>query len=86
MNWRTMLLLAVGLATIIVVALADPSPQDPLYHQFSDRRSFAGIPNFLDVMSNLPFLFVGAWGLVFVARHGPCILCPACDSCDTARR
>ncbi len=69
MTWRAMLLLAVGLATIVVVALADPIPQDPLYHQFSDRRSFAGIPNFLNVMSNLPFLFVGAWGLVFVSRH-----------------
>lgn len=70
MTWRAKLLLAVGLATIVVVALADPIPQDPLYHQFSDRRSFAGIPNFLDVMSNLPFLFVGAWGLAFVIRHG----------------
>jgi hypothetical protein len=65
-----MLLLAVGVAMIIGAALADPVAQDPSYHLFSDQRSFAGVPNFLNVMSNLPFLFVGAWGLVFVMRHG----------------
>ncbi len=70
MTWRAALLLAVGLATIIAAALADPVAQDPLYHQFSDRRSFAGVPNFLNVMSNLPFLFVGVSGLIFVSRHG----------------
>ena len=70
MGWRAMLLLAVGVASVIVATLADPVAQDPSYHLFSDRRSFAGVPNFLNVMSNLPFLFVGVWGLVFVMRHG----------------
>ncbi len=65
-----MLLLVIGLAVVIAVALADPGAQDPLYHQFLDQRSIFGVPNFLNVMSNLPFLFVGAWGLVFIARHG----------------
>ena len=70
MTWRALILLAVGLATLIALALADPIAQDPLYHLFSDQRSFAGIPNFLNVMSNLSFIFVGAWGLIFVARYG----------------
>jgi hypothetical protein len=37
-------------------------------HPFVDARSFASIPNFWDVVTNLPFVFVGAWGLV--ALHG----------------
>lgn len=45
---------------------ADPQPQS--YHVFADRRSFAGIPNFANVVSNLPFIAVGLWGLVFLLR------------------
>ncbi len=74
MSWQTMLLLAVGLAVVITVAFADPVAQDPLYHQFIDQRSFVGVPNFLNVVSNLPFLCVAAWGLVFVARHGDAVV------------
>ena len=70
MTWRALLLLAVGLATLIALALAEPIAQDPLYYLFSDQRSFADIPNFLNVMSNLPFLFIGASGLIFVVKHG----------------
>src|SRR6266516_2537207 len=37
-------------------------PQDPLYHQFADRRSILGIANGLNVLSNIPFLLVGIAG------------------------
>jgi hypothetical protein len=37
-------------------------------HAFIDARSFFGIPNCLDVLSNLPFLFAGTWGLIAVRR------------------
>lgn len=40
-----------------------PIPQDPAYHQFADRRALFGIPNFWNVVSNLPFILVGAVGL-----------------------
>jgi hypothetical protein len=33
-------------------------------HAFIDARSFLGIANGLDVLSNLPFLFSGIWGLI----------------------
>jgi hypothetical protein len=33
-------------------------------HAFIDARSFFGIPNCLDVLSNLPFLIGGVWGLI----------------------
>jgi hypothetical protein len=38
-------------------------------HAFIDARSFLGIPNCLDVLSNLPFLFAGVWGLLLLRRH-----------------
>jgi hypothetical protein len=38
--------------------------QDPHYHHFADGRTFIGIPNFLNVVSNLPFLIVGIIGLM----------------------
>jgi hypothetical protein len=43
-----------------------PIAQDPSYHQFADQRTFLSIPNALNVISNLPFLLVGVWGLMFL--------------------
>src|SRR5215471_1537110 len=40
----------------------------PSYSNFADQRQFLGIPNFMDVVSNLPFLIVGIWGLAVLAR------------------
>ena len=33
------------------------------YHQFADGRAALGLPNAANVLSNLPFLVVGAWAL-----------------------
>jgi hypothetical protein len=41
-------------------------PQDPAYHNFADHRRWFGIPNCLDVVSNVPFLIVGLSGLLFL--------------------
>ena len=46
----------------------DPISQDPAYHCFADTRSFLWVPNFGDVMSNLPFIVVGAAGLFLVGK------------------
>ena len=43
--------------------LLPPTPQDQSYHQFADQRTIFGIPNFWNVVSNIPFLAVGAIGL-----------------------
>jgi hypothetical protein len=50
--------------------LVPPMPQPPSYHAFADCRAFGSIPNALNVLSNLPFLVAGAWGLALVARGG----------------
>jgi hypothetical protein len=54
--------LSLGVASMIV--LLPPIPQDPAYHRFADRRPILGLPNALNVLSNLPFLAVGVAGLV----------------------
>jgi hypothetical protein len=56
------------LCTIIFLSIAimffiAPIPQDPHYHQFSDQRIICNINHFWNVMSNLPFLLVGIYGL-----------------------
>jgi len=35
---------------------------------FADTRGWHGLPNAMDVLSNLPFLFVGCWGLYWLHR------------------
>lgn len=40
-----------------------PISQDLAYHNFVDKRTFAGISNFWNVVSNLPFLLVGGLGI-----------------------
>jgi hypothetical protein len=53
---------------VVVTAFVPPVPQDPAYHHFADARPALGVPNFLNVVSNLAFLAVGALGLGFLAR------------------
>ena len=56
-------------AAVGIAALFFPRTPQPLsYHQFADRRSWLGIPNFGDVVSNIPFLVAGFWGLAFLCR------------------
>ncbi len=60
-------------ALLVIAAIAmlvhGPIAQYADYHDFADKRRLFGIPNALDVLSNVPFVFVGAWGLwVFRAQ------------------
>ncbi len=50
-------------ASLAGLLLLPPIPQHQSYHQFADQRAIFGIPNFWNVVSNLPFLAVGALGL-----------------------
>ena len=65
---RALLLLAIAAAAVLAAFWRGPIPQDPGYHMFADSRGFAGVPNFGDVLSNLPFLIVGLYGLSRVRR------------------
>jgi len=53
-------LMAASLAALLVLP---PIHQDQGYHHFADDRKLFGVPNFWNVVSNLPFIGVGALGL-----------------------
>ena len=59
---RLLIITGLALALLVVALLLPPMPQDPEYHNFADRRMLLDIPNFFDVISNLPFLLIGALG------------------------
>jgi len=63
---RLLILMTAVVAAIGLLLPRIPQPQS--YHMFADRRSFLGIPNFNDVVSNLPFAVVGIWGLMVLLR------------------
>ena len=62
------MIVAVAMAVFVVAFLVPPIPQDPAYHDFADPRALRGIANFGDVISNAPFLLVGALGLAFLFK------------------
>src|SRR5262249_34145047 len=85
---RELALRALSVAAIGVTALAilfvaaGPMPQAQSYHRFKDDRMLLGVPNALNVLSNVPFLLVGAWGLWYLligsgSRPGQAWLEPA---------
>jgi hypothetical protein len=67
---RTAIWLMVLAAAVIaaIAFLLPPIPQPQWYHMFADQRAFFGIPNFNDVVSNLPFAVVGLWGFACLLR------------------
>jgi hypothetical protein len=58
-----------GFAAVSLIGLfllVPPIPQSQSYHGFADQRTLFGMPNFWNVASNLPFVLVGAMGLLRV--------------------
>ena len=60
---RIVLLVAITLFSVLITFSFPAFPQNPDYHNFADQRALWGIPHFGDVLSNLPFILVGFWGL-----------------------
>ena len=86
LKYRYYIIIIVFLTSVIGLILTDPIPQDLAYHNFADQRKLFGIPNFWDVMSNLPMFFLGSYGLLIslkryalrpdiVAKLIPIVLC-----------
>jgi glutathione peroxidase len=65
--WVLGLLAALALAGCF--AFLPPIEQPEAYHRFADGRAWLGIPNFLNVASNLAFLAVGLLGLRVLRSH-----------------
>jgi hypothetical protein len=62
-NTGYIILIILAILSLIGMLIISPIEQDKSYHNFSDIRIFFGIPNFWNVISNLPFLIVGFLGL-----------------------
>jgi len=78
---RTIALIVATMGAIVTAfAMTSPIPQDPAYHQFADARTLLAVSNFWNVTSNLPFLVVGLWGLVYLSRHGESVCMPRLQS------
>jgi hypothetical protein len=69
-GWRGGLLAGVTVVLAVAALLWPAMPQPLSYHAFADCRAILGIPNFWNVLSNLPFLLAGAWGLAVIWRGG----------------
>jgi len=70
----TMFKLNALLAAALLVALVfwfavGPIAQDQVYHAFADGRTLFGIPNFWNVVTNLPMMAVALVQLRNLARH-----------------
>lgn len=66
---KTGIIFFIAAAGIILTFTFPPIPQDQQYLLFADNRSIWGIPNFGDVVSNVPFSLVGILGLLALGRH-----------------
>lgn len=61
---QLILLYVVSVTAVVACFFIDPISQDEAYHKFADGTTFFSIPNFWNVVSNLPFVIVGILGLL----------------------
>jgi hypothetical protein len=67
-TYKLILLGCLTFVAIVITFLMKPIPQDLSYHNFSDGRTFIGIPDFANVISNFPFVIVGTIGLLSLRK------------------
>lgn len=61
-TWQLSCLIALIILPLLLILSLDPISQDAQYHHFTDSRRYILIPNFFNVLSNLPFFFIGLYG------------------------
>ncbi|HEY6465833.1 MAG TPA: hypothetical protein VIY69_07570 [Candidatus Acidoferrales bacterium] len=71
MKWRGVLLTTVTVAIAVTTFFFASIPQSEAYHNFADQRTLLGVPNGLNVISNVLFLFVGILGIGHILRRNP---------------
>ncbi len=74
-GYRFKLACILGFAVLAIVAVTfmHPIPQDPAYHDFVDRRTLYGVPNFWNVASNVPFVIAGLLGILLLTGQQPVV-------------
>ncbi len=68
---RDTILLLTAIIAIGITFWLPAIPQNLDYHQFADQQPLFSIPNFWNVVSNIPFFFIGAIGLLEVSKNRP---------------
>lgn len=66
-RYKIVILFAVFIAALAIAALTGPVAQSNDYHNFADQRMLRGLPNFWNVLSNLPFALFSLMGLYTVS-------------------
>ncbi len=67
--WRTAVLVAATIAAAVGTCSMSRIPQAMGYFAFADHRTLLGIPNALNVLSNVAFAVVGIAGLQLLVRQ-----------------
>jgi hypothetical protein len=62
-KWPLVIFFGLMVSSLAALLLLPPITQDQSYHEFADVRAWLGIPNAWNVISNLPFIAIGAVGL-----------------------
>lgn len=62
------IILAALVASLLIADFLPPVKLPVGYHNFADQRMLLLIPNFFDVASNIPFAFMGLYGVRFLTR------------------
>lgn len=65
---KIFLLIGISIAAFVIMLSISPIKQDPAFHNFADGREIASIPNFMNVISNLPFVLFGTAGLWMIKK------------------
>lgn len=81
---KLLILVLICLLAFSAIFFVEPIPQDEAYHKFADQREILGIPNFWNVISNIPFILVGLIGTIAAIKkkwvgfdtpaYGACLL------------
>ena len=69
MKIKVFIILLVVLGAILFIFQQPPIPQDTSYHEFADQRSLFGLPNYLNIFSNLPYFVFGLIGLLYLIKE-----------------
>jgi hypothetical protein len=65
---RIALIVAISVLATVLLFFLPRVPLGPHYHDFADKRTLWGIPNALDVLSNIPFFIAGLWGVLWTTQ------------------
>jgi len=68
---KHIVLILFSVGCLIIAFSFSPIGQDPSFHNFADQRQMFGVPNFFNVVTNLPFVLIGIVGLIYIFRRSP---------------